>query len=331
MPTTPYIGLGALLALGKESTWGTAVSTPNALPILGSTLDVEQVPEALKYLGYRTDQAYGAIRDTAIVRHDAGGEVRTFAAYDSSAFGLLLEACFGELVTIGASAPYTHTFTLKHSGLLNGLTGQLVLGRSLDPAVTKKARFYTGLVVSSWELMAQAGMPVELKAQLFAKSGSLLVDAVGSPVVTSPEEVLSHHASGGGSFTWSGATLVFDRITVKADHKLARRPVVGSLYTDKPVPSDFPELTITATAHLLDDAVPVALAAGTSGDLELQFDGTGDNRLTLTGYNCQLTAAKISADKPGLLLAELTWRARADSTNRGLRAVLRNSLSPLYS
>lgn len=326
----PFIGLGSLVALGKESTWGTLVSTPNALPVLACTLDTSQEPMPLEYLGYRTDQVYGAIRDTAVVKHDAGGEIRTYASYDSPAFGLLLEACFGELVTTGASAPYTHALTLKHSGIMNGLSVQHVIGRSTG-ADTDKARFYVGAVVSSWELTVTAGEPVQLRATMIAKSGGSIVAAVGSPVVTSPEEVLAHHASGGGSFTWNAETLVFQSLRIRVDHKIDRRRAVGSLYTDVPAPTGFPEITITASAYLLDDGPIEALLAGSSGDLEIQFDGTGNNRLTITGFNCQLISAPVAADKPGVLMAEMTWRCRADTTNRGLRAVLRNDTSPLYS
>lgn len=38
--SSPYIGFGGLVSLGKESTYGTAVTTDKVLPVLSCTLEV---------------------------------------------------------------------------------------------------------------------------------------------------------------------------------------------------------------------------------------------------------------------------------------------------
>ncbi len=329
MSTYPYIGHGALLALGKETDWGDAVATPEILPILSSTLDVALKIDPLKVLGHTTAHAHHGVRESALLGHDVSGEVSCYLSYDTQAMGILFEAMFGDHSTAGGSAPYTHTFVLDTSGVMNGLTGQQIMGRSTNPSITDKARTFTGLVCTSWEIIAKAREPVMVKTQWHGRLGDAIGAVTGGTLtVTDGEEVLAHHA---GLINFGEAPLACTEISIKCDHKLQKRPMVGSLYSDRPAPSDFAEFEITATVEVVHDQWLVDFLAGTRADLTITFSGTGDNEFGVVGHNAQLLAAPVPVDKAGVLTAQLRWRCHADATDRGLSAWFTNANALPYS
>lgn len=325
--SSPYIGFGGLVSLGKESTYGTAVTTDKVLPVLSCTLEVTQEPVVLEYLGYAYNHVHHNPRETAIVAHDVAGKIETHLTYDTTPIGLLLEAMFGTFATTG-SGPYVHTYLLRTQGVMNGLTARQLVGRSASESVTDKERVWTGLVVTSWEIMAKAREPVRLSLDLIGRTGTAIGAVTGTPSVAAlGETILAHHLT---AITWDSTTYVCTDVTIRCNHKLERRPVVGSLYTDKPAPSGYQEIEIIATIQVADDDFLVDLLAGTSGDLACTFTGSGGS-LVITGHNCQLRTAPMPVNNHGVITAVLTWRCLADSSDRGLAAVLTNANTAPYA
>jgi hypothetical protein len=97
-------GARALMALAFETTYGTPpVSGFTRMPFASATLGADQPLLSNELLGYGRDPL-PPIKDALT----ADGNV--VVPLDAQAFGFWLKAAFGEPVTTGTEAPFTHEF-----------------------------------------------------------------------------------------------------------------------------------------------------------------------------------------------------------------------------
>lgn len=139
-----YHGRGAVIGLGEESTWGTAVSRTNWRPLISTDLTrtIEKVPRPSLRVG-----AAGAMRRAHYVQADnAGGSFEIEATYEN--VGLLIKHIMGTVATTG-SGPYTHTYTFADD-VPTGLTIENVRG-------TGTSEVFEGCRINTATLAVSAG------------------------------------------------------------------------------------------------------------------------------------------------------------------------------
>ena len=139
-------GPRAQMAFAFETTYGTPPASGfTKMPFASTTLGAEQPLQTSELLGYGRDPQ-APIKDAVT----ADGNV--VVPIDVEAFGFWLKACFGEPVTTGADAPYTHAF---HSGNWSLPSFSIETGM---PEVPRYA-MYAGCMVDSlnWQ-MARSGL-----------------------------------------------------------------------------------------------------------------------------------------------------------------------------
>jgi hypothetical protein len=106
----------SFLGVALETTEGTPVAATDYIPILASSFKPVDVIGALYDTGLRGSMVenYAYLQGRKHTTFDFGGPV--FA----DTIGYVLAACLGDVVTTGASAPYTHAIALKNAVATTG-------------------------------------------------------------------------------------------------------------------------------------------------------------------------------------------------------------------
>jgi hypothetical protein len=132
------------MGIAKETVFGTPVAATNFLPISPPTpKDVIKLAQDKGLRGSMTD-VYGEIQLTKHSTFDFGGDVY------ADTFGFLLTGILGDLVTTGASAPYSHAIALY-----NGTDGQTP-SYTITDAYSVNTRQYPGSKFSDVDIKFSA-------------------------------------------------------------------------------------------------------------------------------------------------------------------------------
>lgn len=315
------LGHGALEGAAEEVTWGTGVAaSTHWLPIISSTLDVDVDIRDAPHLGFVNPQNFHNVRDHAPLGHDAGGDVLFVPRYDDKATALMFKHAFGAVATSGAN-PYDHTFALNRSQP-TGLTFQQIYGQHSS---LSRAEVFAGCLINTFELSCGARSFLQCKLGIIGKSGAGMAAVTGSPAATDSEEMLSQHS---GDLTWNSESHgVMRQWALFIDKKFARRPIVGSIYTDRPQPSGMAEVVFRATLEWTSHSLYTALLAGTQGDGSIVVTGSGQNRLTINLANMVVRRCKKPIQNSGVHTFDVEMRCFASTTEQGVEMVLRNTHS----
>lgn len=317
------IGWNAMVGLKEEVSWGTSAGdSDHFVPVTSVTGKVDTGVVTLPYLsGGVSPQTSHVPRDSVVTKHDAGVDLSGCFCYDDKGALLVLKHAMGAVATTGPSgSQYTHTFTLDVDGVV-GLTAQLIHGFGLS----NPSELYVGGKVSRYELEITAAGWLAFRASLINKSGGGMIAIAGSPAFTAAEEVLAHQ---GATLSHNARTYGLRRLKVTLDNALIRRPVIGSLYTDVPIPGGPASITVEIERSWEDHNLYTDFLAGVQADGSVVFTGTGDNQLTINLHNMRWT----SVDKPVDRAGELTQRAVGmcfsnPTSEEGLSIVVKNSNS----
>lgn len=296
----------------SESTWGTGVTVDTFVPVLESTLDVDE--------GFLRSSGIRAGRRTRspgrLGARTVAGSVRL--ELPNTSIAALLKHMFGTVNTTGAG-PYTHTYSpgpqvSKSLTLQTGIT---------DASDTTRPFTATGAKLGAWELSASVGELAELSFDWTAKDVVTATALASASYATiTPFSFIDASVSVNGSAVASA-----NAVTLSASKNLRDdRHVLGSRYIREQLEDEHWEFTSEISADF-DDLTLYALGvAGTQVASVLTYSN-GVESLVIT------TSGQVIGDPPSLTrigLEEQTIRldhSHASTDAGAITAVLTNSES----
>lgn len=303
---------------GKETTWGTAVSSAKSVPLITSglkeTSDWAEPPDLYHGAGGVGSRLYELSRDV-------GGTFEVLPSY--TVLGYLLEAALGTPGSSGAG-PYDHTFSLSDPGSLPALTLRLRHGNSAYLST------FAGCMINQLTFRWQARQYGRLTIDVIGED--LTAPASGSPLtVATPALIMPQHA---GTFGWnSGSYTTLTEFTLRLNNGLTRAPALGTQKTQQPFPSGRRQIELTAKARMTEAqlaAFVTARQSGTQSDATLTLTGSGNHALAITGQNAQVLEEDISINSFGDLDVPIRWKCLDDGSDKGLTIVLSNDEANYY-
>ena len=310
-------GLGAGIKVGKESTYGTAVTTTVSRPVRSVALQTNLVQQAVPDL-YSGNSAVS--RRHHKVETNSGGSVSMTAAYD--ALGIFFEAAMGSSATSGGSDPYTHTYTLANA--LPSLTVDVVRGNSA------RGEKFEGVKINTLTMASAPGEAMTIDLDMIAETSQTR----GTPATLSITEKPLILASNAGQFTFNSVSYDLLSFRVVLNNNLERRPTLGSLTTAEPIRAG--ETTVSMEIEIASVASPgendTLLSAqldDTNGDATITFtSGAVSNRsIAFTLHNAWIESATDPISDAGLVTQSLTFRGESDGTDLGFKIVAINGNS----
>lgn len=326
---TPMFGYPGLLAVVKETTWGTAVSprTNWIRPLsvnMGRQLEIAAVPV---FLGGDATSVNG--RGPVLQRDACGGTIELAMAYDDTTL-FFLEQMFGAVTDGGGGGPsYTHTYKLAlPANRLVGFTMEVTRGRY---GSTVEAEVFEGCKVSKGVIRIPGTGVCTLTLDIIAQtSASRTTQASPTLHTGEPSWMMGHHC---GGFAWGSLDDTFDALSLTIDHNLQRRWESGSLYTAEPLPGPVDNRLVTVDVDVERNYDDEGATVYTAHKALTQQDGT----LTLTGaspfvaafsfHNAVCERYQDPTTTPGLVKQRFGLRCYTDGTDYGAALVLTNSQS----
>ena len=301
-----YLGRGAALGMGEESTWGTAVSRTNWRPLISSNLTrtVERVPRADLF----SDAAAATRKGHYDLIVEAGGSASLLATYDN--VGMLLVNAMGASATTG-SGPYTHNYTLAAS-LPTGLTLEFNRG-------TGTSEVFEGCKVNTLTLSVSAGEAMTLDVDFIAEDSAARGSA-GTPSFAAVENVILFHQA--GQLAFGGNNYSLSSMSLVLNNNLTRRNLIGSNVTKEPQRGDFTSIELSLDLEAADQLY-ADLRAGSTSDAVITFT-SGTRSFAVTLQNAYMTAATDPVNSAGIVSQSVTLVGESDGTDYGLKIAVVN-------
>ena len=292
------IGARAQMALAFETTYGTPPAGGfTRMPFASATLGAEQPLLNSELLGYGRDPL-PPVKDALT----ADGNV--VVPLDAQAFGFWLKAAFGDPVTTGAEAPYTHEFrsgawTLPALAIETGM-----------PEVPRYA-MYSGCVLDtlSWQ-MQRSGL-LTATASLVAQGEAVAASSAAGTLAGIELKRFGHF---NGAITRNGAALGnivsaeityannLDRIeTIRADGRI-----------DGADPS-IAALTGRIEVRFADQTLVNQAIDGEPCELTFGYSLPSGESLTLVTHAVYLPRPRIEIPGPQGIQASFDWQAARDA------------------
>lgn len=209
------------LGIAKEATKGTAVAPTDFIPVMVDSLKPVDIIDPLYDTGLRGSMVtnYNYIPGRTRSTFDFGGHV--FA----DTIGYSIAGIMGSVATTGASAPYTHTVSLKNASA-TGADSQPI-SYTLTDFYAANVREYPGIQIHDFSLKFNADgmLEYETKGTGFASATTSTPTPSFSTVLPTP--VWRGTVSIGGS-------AVSNAITGNLDLKRSVTPIYGIASTQNP-------------------------------------------------------------------------------------------------
>lgn len=303
---------GALvrLAVGFEPSYGTPPDYEKfwRMPFVSSSLGSEQA--------LTSESVFGDGRDATALGQDAlvvDGDV--VVPLDGRFIGIWLKALFGEPVTTGVEAPWTHRFS-SGAWALPSLTVELAMQDILRFAT------YAGVVANTLTLQMQRGGAARGTVGLVAKteaveSYSLLLDPAEMDVLAFPNwrgEVLRN---GDRLGDLQSAQLTYS-------NNLGRRETIREWGEIDGADPSFATLTGRLEARFSDDALYQQAIDG--GACELRFEWVmGNFSLRFIAHEVHLSRPRLPVQGPRGIQASFDWHGVRDASEGLMATVLLNT------
>lgn len=277
------LGLKSALAIAKEVTFGTPVTTTRGLPVISESLTMD--PGRV-----RTNSVKGGgllppdttIRNGPIMGQ---GSIQTYLFVDGAT--LLWEAMTFGAPSTSAGPPYTHTYNLGDTP--PSYSVQVGYGATS----TTKVKKVEGLVVSSWELaVSQGAEPITLgmdcvyENEDVVASGETDDDVAGTFATSQPfylaTEIAGTVDTGGGATSYCVQSL-----RLRGENNLKVEHCLGTRYITAPTRNGRPAITGELTMKLDDtsNALYDAFLANTISDIVLTAtQGSNTCIVTMTAH-----------------------------------------------
>ena len=265
----------------------------------------------------------GRVRGTKFQSMErTSGEIKAVCCYEGNAFGILLTHALGSVSTTGAGPTYVHTHVIGDT-LPTGLSTELQ--RGMDGASASTAEEFMGCRVSSLRLDCDPGKPMELTAQLTAKTGNARL-AQSLPALSATQfPVLHNHA---GTVSWNAQTYTLAKFSLSIDSKLPEIHELGSQFITEPPIVDFADVMLEAEIISRNDNAYTGQLVGTQGDLTITFDDTANTKtMAFTLHNAVIEESTEAISGPGEIRLKVRWRGYAATSESGLSIAITNGNS----
>jgi hypothetical protein len=292
-------GARAQMALAFENTYGTSPSGGfTRVPFASTSLGSEQPLLNSELLGYGRDPL-APIKDAVT----ADGDV--VVPIDVAAFGFWLKAAFGDPVTTGADAPYTHAF---QSG--NWSLPSMAIETGM-PEVPRYA-MYTGCVLDqlSWQ-MQRSGL-LTATARLVAQGETVgPTSSVGTPAAIE----LQRFGHFNGAITRNGSALgnVVSAEITYANNLDRIETIRGDGRIDGADPS-IAALTGRIEVRFADQTLVTQAINGDPCELEFGYSLPSGESFAFKVHAVYLPRPRIEVSGPQGVQATFDWQAARDNT-----------------
>ena len=291
-------GARAQMALAFETTYGTPpVGGFTKMPFASTSLGAEQPLQESELLGYGRDPL-APVKDAVT----ADGDV--VVPMDAEALGFWLKAGFGDPVTTGTEAPFTHTFQ----------SGAWTLpSMSIETAMPEIPRYamYSGVMLDQLNWQMQRSGLLTATAQLVAQGEAV---AAASVAGTPAPLTLKRFGHFNGAVTRNGAPLGnvvsasisyannLDRIeTIRSDGRIdGADPTVAAL-------------TGSIEVRFADQTLVTQAINGEACELEFAYTLPSGESFTFTAHAVYLPRPRIEISGPQGIQASFDWQAAQDS------------------
>jgi hypothetical protein len=218
---TVQASVRSYVGIAKEITKGTVVAPTDFIPVGKDTLKPQDMVDALYDQGLRGSNVlnYNYIPGRKHSTFDFGGAV--FA----DTIGYSIAGLLGDVATVGASAPYTHTISLKNS--LTSGTDTQPISYTLTDFYAVDVRSYPGCQFSDFSLKFNADGMLEYDSKTMGFSSSTVSDPTPTFSTVLPTPVWRGTVSIGGS-------AVSNAMNGNIDMKRPVTPIYGVASTQDP-------------------------------------------------------------------------------------------------
>lgn len=209
------------LGIAKEVTKGTAVPPTDYLPVLAGSLKPVDVIDPLYDEGLRGSlvKNYNYLQGRTRSTYDFGGAV--FA----DTVGYSIAGLLGDVATVGASAPFTHTISLKNSAV--AAADAQPLSYTLTDFYAAAVRAYPGCQFSDFTLKFNADGMLEYDTKVTGYASATASTPVPTFSTVLPTQVWQ------GSVSVGGSTLT-NSVSGEISMKRPVTPVYGIATTQNP-------------------------------------------------------------------------------------------------
>jgi hypothetical protein len=209
------------LGIAKEVTKGTAVTPTDFLPVMASSLKPVDVIDPLYDKGLRGSMVenYNYVPGRTRSTYDFGGAV--FA----DTVGYALAGLLGDVATVGASAPYTHTISLKNSSV--AAADAQPISYTLTDFYAAAVRAYPGCQFSDFTLKFNADGMLEYDTKVTGWASAAAATPTPSFSTVLPTQVWQ------GAVTIGGSTIT-NSVSGEISMKRPVTPVYGISTTQNP-------------------------------------------------------------------------------------------------
>lgn len=309
-----YSSVKQFLGVAKETTPGTPVAMTATLPV--EKFEVEDKPVWLDDKAWRGSmvEQYGTVQGVIKTDWSASGPVF------GDGIGYLLANVLGDLATTGASAPYTHAFSVLNTGAGQPVTHTLTHFQGVT--ATSGARQLPGACVSELTLKFNA------ESQLFtfdAKGASWPTVAAGATPTPNPSTVTpiaSWRATLGIGGPATGGTQVKNVGEGEISIKRVLEPVYTAAGVQSPYIIQRGPVTVTGKLKFVvaDESPLTTMLSNTQPQLQLVVSNgqTGAAQVAVQ-IDCQQAAyktAKIDSGKAAIAY-DVDFEAIANTSNAG--------------
>jgi hypothetical protein len=294
-------GHGAFIKLGKETTWGQAISTTISNRINNVSIQKTQERNQKANLSVPSSGVLGGLYDGFL---NVEGSVEMPVMYRG--LGLLLEMAFGGTVSTTGSDPYTHVFDPDLS--LGSATVEVQRGTG----ITNQMERFTGVKITSLSITCEAGGEMTATIDFIGKTSQARAGNISSSFGTGTS-VLHFHA---GQLSFNAANYDVRSFTFTVTNNLERRDLLGSKETAEQIVGDVRTITLEATLDIEDDTLQTAYIAGTQSDVSLNFT-SGASQIQFDLTNALITEHADPVTAFGRVERTVTFTGLADSSNVG--------------
>jgi len=301
-------GHGAFIKLGKETVWGTSVSTTISNRINSVSIQKTQERNQKANLSVPSSGVLGGLYD-GFLRVE--GSVEMPVQYKG--LGLLIQMALGDISTSGAD-PYTHVFTPDIS--LPSATIEVQRGSG----ITNQMEKFVGVKVSSLSISCEAGGEMTATIEFIGKTSDARTGSI-SPTFGTGSSVLHFHA---GQLSFNATNYDVRSFTFTITNNLERRDLLGSKETAEPAIGDVRTITLEATLDIEDDTLQAAYINATQSDVSLNFT-SGSEQIQFDLTNALITDHSDPVTAFGRVERTVTFTGLADSSNVGGQITLINN------
>ena len=229
------------VGIAKEATKGTAVAPTDFIPVAKDSLKPADIVDPLYDTGLRGSNVmnYAYIQGRTRSTFDFGGAV--FA----DTIGYAIAGLMGSVATTGASAPYTHTISLKNS--LTSSTETQPISYTLTDFYAVAVRQFPGCQFSDFSLKFNADGMLEMDTKSTGWASATTTDPTPTFSTVLPTPVWRGTVSIGGN-------TITTAMEGNIDMKRAVTPIYGISNTQNPYQVFLGALEVTGSIKFVMDA-----------------------------------------------------------------------------